>query len=185
MANIKEIVNKSIDRLKNLLNEMAEPIKNEQAKLTDGTIIDFEKFEVDSEVNKVLEDGTLQALEDGDYEIEDGRKFSCAGGKFTSVTEAPEDVKTEKIENVVLPTIEERLKKLEDSITNYNTNQDMEIVEKLIEKLNSNYNNINNSIKKIENRVDVIGKSSITNLVDTKKPIETAEPVKKNWIRTK
>jgi len=61
-------------------------VKCEDAVLKDGTKISFDKWEVGS----AAYDEAGAPLADGDYEKEDGRKFSVKDGLITAIVEAPD-----------------------------------------------------------------------------------------------
>lgn len=182
------------EKIAKIYNELfgEDIVKNETCKLDDGTICDFASFEVGQDVFEVQTDGTKVPLKDGTYKREDGSTFTVVGGKIDTIMESVEEeevvVETAVVENTVAPeevkneepkidlsAFEDRLKKIEDFIATLQDNKELSNVVDLIDKMSL-------KISKIENKVEVLGKQPITNLVKTK-PIETKEEEVPSWLK--
>jgi len=55
------------------------------AKLEDGTLVSYDKLEVDGKVEVINEDGTKTPLADGTYKLEDGTEITIVAGTITDV----------------------------------------------------------------------------------------------------
>lgn len=93
--------------------------------LKNGIVISYDELVIDAVVSKVLEDGSVEDLEAGDYEMEDGTIIVIGeGSKITEikpVEEAPveevEQAEEEKpVEEEAANPLEDRIKMIEDKL---------------------------------------------------------------------
>jgi hypothetical protein len=67
------------------------------AKLADGTLITYVgELKIDTEIYTILEDGTTVLVEDMEYEMEDGTKFTTVDGKVTEIIPMVEETPIEE-----------------------------------------------------------------------------------------
>ena len=100
--------NNVIEKIKDVLN-LNEEVKLEQQALENGTVLEADSFEVDSEVFIVTEDERV-AVPVGEYQLEDGRILVVAEeGIISEVKEAGEveEVEAEEKEEMAYATKEE------------------------------------------------------------------------------
>ena len=88
---------KQVNNLNKMKNENKNLKLEATAKLKDGTSISTpdSEWKVDSEVFKVLEDGSTEVAVDGDYELEDGTIVKVKDGKVTEIVAVEMSEETE------------------------------------------------------------------------------------------
>lgn len=80
-------MNKILEKIGKILNiEQPENVNLEDVKDMSGNIIRIDKFEVGGKVELISSDGTLIALTDGQYVLEDSREFTVIGGLISEIT---------------------------------------------------------------------------------------------------
>lgn len=87
--------------------------------LKNGIVISYDELVVDAVVSKVLEDGSVEDLEAGEYEMEDGTIIVIGeGSKITEIKpaeEAPVE-EVEQAEEEAANPLEDRIKMIEDKL---------------------------------------------------------------------
>ena len=85
----------TLDKIKTLLGM---EVSLKEMKLNDGSIVIAEIFEAGASISKVV-DGEESSLEVGEYELEDGQKFTVEeAGIIASIENGPEEVSSEDAE---------------------------------------------------------------------------------------
>ncbi len=85
-----------LNKVKDLLGvELSEEVKLEQMKLENGTVLEAESFEKDSEVFIVTEDEKVP-VPSGEYQMEDGKILVVNEGIISEIKEMEEEVEEEE-----------------------------------------------------------------------------------------
>ncbi len=157
---------------KTLLSKIKEDLKNlfkfevkADATLEDGTLLSTNgaTLGMGVEVNKIDAEGNLTPLEDGDYVLADGTKFSIANGAITAFgdttstdttaadttapatepdSEAPGEVDTPEETGTDIADLTDRVTALEDQV-----GQLMEVIQKLMDNSNSMMKRVEKHLK--------------------------------------
>jgi hypothetical protein len=88
-----------LNKVKVILGLEQEPVELSEAKLSDGSIIQYENLEVGSVVTIISEDGTTQPLVTGEYELEDKSKLTIGeDGSIINYVKVDEEIPEEEEE---------------------------------------------------------------------------------------
>ena len=89
--NLMDAFKNELNGIKNLIAKLVTKPKNIDAALEDGTVIYIEAEEgsdiMGAAIYKLAEDGTTEALADGEYTLTDGSKVTVADGKVSAFVE--------------------------------------------------------------------------------------------------
>ncbi len=139
---------------------LTEKLKFMDAKLEDGTIIEYEELVVGKEVMVINEDGTKVPLVDGTYKTVDGIQFEILQGVVSVVAEPSADA----------PVVEEEMSEPQTSTEKTNISK---IVESVVKETVFSKEEINEKFSAIEkSSLEIIEKLKLEN-DSLKKEIET------------
>jgi hypothetical protein len=111
-----------LNKVKVILGLEQEPVELSEAKLSDGSIIQYENLEVGSVVTIISEDGTTQPLVTGEYELEDKSKLTIGeDGSIVNYVKVDEEIPEEEeakkeVEAEEVTEAEVRITALEEAV---------------------------------------------------------------------